>query len=420
MKKVVIMLLMAFAILYADPVPHMILEFVDTNKVEVVDAPNYVEYIFDAKMYVTGNTEPFKISQFTLWIQYPTAIFNDNIYTNGNVSYEMTDYLSQTLFGGAISGYYEENAEQTNKSYFAITFTASVNAPDQYTAVSELEASPSGLARITFKAYNSGAGKIFIPNYVPLLYVHDFDDVAYNMDLGYYEDALNPNISPVTAATDLNAIVNVSIEEIDDPTPIFIKESALSFSKGSVSVNWTTSSEIENIGFIVKRSLVQNGADEVPCEIISSYLNNDDLHGSGTTSQENKYSFIDKNVQPGKQYKYYVEDVDYSGKGTTNTIGLITIPENSILMGDDYEFSASYPNPFNPVFIVPFNLYRAKTVSIKMYDVAGKLVRTVADGYMEAGDYKLVVNGSELSSGVYFLKTSIETQHNTQKMLLVK
>lgn len=86
-----------------------------------------------------------------------------------------------------------------------------------------------------------------------------------------------------------------------------------------------------------------------------------------------------------------------------------------------YELSQNYPNPFNPVTNIKFAIPKAGNVSLKIYDITGKLVAVYLDGYVKAGYYNAEIDGTKLSSGVYFYKLSVDDmQYAVKKMVLVK
>lgn len=91
------------------------------------------------------------------------------------------------------------------------------------------------------------------------------------------------------------------------------------------------------------------------------------------------------------------------------------IPENFSLL-------QNYPNPFNPNTTIEFDLKSKSNVSLKVYDIAGRLVHTIVDGMeFNSGRVKYDFNGSNLSSGVYFYTLFIDNKGiETKKMLLVK
>ncbi len=80
----------------------------------------------------------------------------------------------------------------------------------------------------------------------------------------------------------------------------------------------------------------------------------------------------------------------------------------------------NYPNPFNATTNISFNLADAGNVSLNVYDITGRLVVTLVDGQMDAGQQVVVWDASNVSSGVYFYKLSTGDYTATKSMNLLK
>ncbi|MCK5686523.1 T9SS type A sorting domain-containing protein, partial [bacterium] len=80
----------------------------------------------------------------------------------------------------------------------------------------------------------------------------------------------------------------------------------------------------------------------------------------------------------------------------------------------------NYPNPFNPNTTINFSLNNAADVSVQVYDINGRFVDTVYDGYKEAGSYNMDWNGANFASGVYVVKLTVGNNSSTLKMTLLK
>ncbi len=87
---------------------------------------------------------------------------------------------------------------------------------------------------------------------------------------------------------------------------------------------------------------------------------------------------------------------------------------------DNYMLSQNYPNPFNPVTKINFAIPKSGFVTIKIYDLLGKEVRTLVNETKNAGSYSVDFNGSELSSGIYFYKINVNGFSDIKKMTLIK
>ncbi len=90
-----------------------------------------------------------------------------------------------------------------------------------------------------------------------------------------------------------------------------------------------------------------------------------------------------------------------------------TLPEKFTLYN-------AYPNPFNPSTTIKFDIAKKGTVSLKIYNVVGQLVKTLVDGELDAGQYKVALNMDNYSSGIYFYRLSQNNQTVTKKLVLMK
>ena len=86
----------------------------------------------------------------------------------------------------------------------------------------------------------------------------------------------------------------------------------------------------------------------------------------------------------------------------------------------DYALSPVYPNPFNPSAIVRFDVPEVSRAELQVYDVTGKLVETLLDDKMIAGQHQYIWQPQELATGTYFLRLITTNQIFTQKGTYVK
>ncbi len=110
-------------------------------------------------------------------------------------------------------------------------------------------------------------------------------------------------------------------------------------------------------------------------------------------------------------------DVDeWSSNGVFTISGLTEVEP----VPEEFGLDSAYPNPFNPVTTLRFNLPMDSPVSIQVYNVQGRLVETLADYNMQAGYHSITWNADQHSSGMYFVKMIAGDQVSTLKLLLVK
>ena len=86
----------------------------------------------------------------------------------------------------------------------------------------------------------------------------------------------------------------------------------------------------------------------------------------------------------------------------------------------EYNLFQNYPNPFNPVTNIKYDVPKNSFVKIRIYDIAGKEVRTLVDQEMEAGSYETQFDASKLASGIYFYKMETKDYNKVMKMVLLK
>ena len=79
-----------------------------------------------------------------------------------------------------------------------------------------------------------------------------------------------------------------------------------------------------------------------------------------------------------------------------------------------------YPNPFNPATTLSFALPKAAQVRLAVYDISGRQVTTLVNGWRYAGYHEVVFDGSNLSSGIYFYQLKTDLGVKTGRMLLLK
>jgi hypothetical protein len=102
-----------------------------------------------------------------------------------------------------------------------------------------------------------------------------------------------------------------------------------------------------------------------------------------------------------------------------------TIPEPPTHAITPYKLCQNYPNPFNPETTIKYTIKEKGYVSIRIYDISGRLVRTLVDGIKSKGPNQKIwkgVNdhGDAISSGVYFYKMKAGKYRETKKMILLK
>jgi len=187
-------------------------------------------------------------------------------------------------------------------------------------------------------------------------------------------------------------------------TPVELEGFEGSFIKDGVRLTWTTASEHNNYGFEIWRS--QN--------YLSNFKKIAFIKGHGTIVNKNQYQFIDRDLDEGTYY-YQLKQLD--NDGSFQFIGkievVVNIPKKILL-------EQNYPNPFNPISNISFNLPKNHQVELTIFDLTGKVVDKLVNGFQNAGYYNIAWDGSDYPTGIYFYELRVDNFKQTKKMILMK
>ena len=89
-------------------------------------------------------------------------------------------------------------------------------------------------------------------------------------------------------------------------------------------------------------------------------------------------------------------------------------------MPGQFKLSAAYPNPFNPVTTLSYDLTEYSQVRIDIYDINGRLVETLMNNSQGAGQYTVTWNASAQATGVFFARLTSGQNSQVQKLFLIK
>lgn len=106
--------------------------------------------------------------------------------------------------------------------------------------------------------------------------------------------------------------------------------------------------------------------------------------------------------------------------GIDESSGIIGLNQNGTEVPQGFDLKQNYPNPFNPGTKIDFDINKTGFVSLKVYDLAGKELRSLISQELKAGTYSYSFYAGDLSSGVYFYSLSLDGLKKDKKMILVK
>ena len=106
--------------------------------------------------------------------------------------------------------------------------------------------------------------------------------------------------------------------------------------------------------------------------------------------------------------------------GNNTEWDLVQVERPDIVLPTVTELHQNYPNPFNATTNMSYSLAEAGNVSLKVYDISGRLVGTLVEGFQEAGEYTVTWEASGASSGIYFYKFNAGEWSETRRMSLIR
>jgi hypothetical protein len=241
-----------------------------------------------------------------------------------------------------------------------------------------------------------------------IIFTHTFGNAAEHI---CSVDDVDRNLSHEFAAASRDGRV-ILFSGGEDAIPVEMTSFNALVNGNNVTLNWSTATELNNMGFEVERSTSNNW------EKIGF------IDGRGTTSEISFYSYIDKKLQFGT-YSYRLKQIDFDG-----TFSYSDEIEVEVGMPGEFTLEQNYPNPFNPSTTIKYSLPVESNVKLNIFNSLGEEVALLVNGNIPAGYYDYEWNGTnnsghKVSSGMYFYRIEIEGVSgqkfvNVKKMMLIK
>lgn len=243
---------------------------------------------------------------------------------------------------------------------------------------------------------------------------------SYNGAMASIVSAVNNNIVVNSGPTggnytvykmggDSNQLVLCSLNvSVDATLPVELESFTSNINGRNVILKWTTSSEQNNSGFDLERQDARG-------EIQDDWIRMKFIEGKGNSVSTNSYEFVDRNLSSGK-YNYRLKQIDYNGNFQYHELA----GEVSIGAPKEYSLSENYPNPFNPVTKINFDIPVSGIVKLSVFDASGREVQTLLNEFKEPGFYTVSFSAGYFASGVYFYRIETADFVMSRKMILLK
>jgi YVTN family beta-propeller protein len=196
---------------------------------------------------------------------------------------------------------------------------------------------------------------------------------------------------------------------ITAPVPTRLKTFDIAVEDGAAVLRWETSVEFGMEGFRIVRSQAKEGLyEEVKDGVIAA----------GGRAEGSSYEFRDATIRANQAYFYKLQEVTSDGIGTE-------FGPYSVTFKLAFGLEQNVPNPFNPTTTIKYSIAEDADVSLVVYDVAGRQVRTLVNQRQRADVHRVTWDGlndqgTRVASGMYFYKLVAGKFTQTKKMMLLK
>ncbi len=144
--------------------------------------------------------------------------------------------------------------------------------------------------------------------------------------------------------------------------------------------------------------------------------------GTGLIGEASGTTFV-YNVTGVGVFRLWVTAVYDGGESdSSNIVQFIVTPADDSPAGIPTELylSQNYPNPFNPTTSISFGLPTESAVTLSVFDVQGRLVKTLVESSLSAGHHSVNFDGAGIGSGVYFYRLDAGGKQLIGKMMLLR
>lgn len=202
--------------------------------------------------------------------------------------------------------------------------------------------------------------------------------------------------------------------EIERPLDVTIKYFDAIPENNAIELRWDVASDEDLRGFNLYRGEASIDKPDFTRKAGEVKLNDELITGAGP------YVWIDDTVETDSIYGYTLEVIENGG--AKHLYGPIS-GSSEVIVKRSFALNQSYPNPTNDSAIIGFALPETREVTLEIFDIKGRKVRTLFDGALEAGEYELSWDttdnsGNSVSSGVYMYRLSAGADNAVRKLVV--
>ncbi len=230
------------------------------------------------------------------------------------------------------------------------------------------------------------------------------DVSSFTVEKHAYEGV--PNLGIITGEEDVSLAVTLS-----SISAVIVRD--------GVKLVWITESEEDHLGFVIERREIDAAGKPLnPWAEISGYKTNEDLRGTGNSSNRKEYTFTDVNALNGVFYEYRLSDVNLAG--VTKMRRIVRVDQTTPEIPEAFVLDQNYPNPFNPETTIRFGVPEDSDVRVAIYNQVGQLVEVLVDRQMKTGYHTVKWDASDRSSGTYLCEFQSNGRREVKKLMLIR
>lgn len=216
---------------------------------------------------------------------------------------------------------------------------------------------------------------------------------------------MGPLWAHATSSSDSMVVDDIYITDPGQVLPVELAVFEGRYTNGSVILQWTTATEVNNYGFTIER--YREAAD--------IWEEAGFVRGNGNSYSPKHYSFVDHSINGSSRFKYRLRQID--NDGTYSLSGDVQV---AVFYPAEYKVMDNYPNPFNPATNLRFHIPVQQNVSVIVYNALGAKVFEEALGNLANGWHTYMFNAAGFASGTYIYEIRAGIKSLTGKMLLLK
>ena len=180
----------------------------------------------------------------------------------------------------------------------------------------------------------------------------------------------------------------------------------------SVELNWNGNGETDLLHYAIYKGAIQNFTP-------SQY----NLLATSATNSYTDEAIVDYRVY----YKVSAVDISGNESGFSDEASILVGVKDKKIILTKFLLEQNYPNPFNPSTTIKYSIpfvvneyFSFSNTTLKVFDILGREVATLVNKQQNAGNYEVIFNASNLSSGVYFYRLQSGNFVETKKLILLR